>query len=122
MSPRPIIGLVLIVLIIGGLFFLLEGRSSSTLTTELSSPTSTQSLTTYTLSEVMTHNSANDCWMIIDGKIFDATEYIASKEHNPEILRGCGLDATEMFKEERKHRQGRAQNLLPELIIGTLRT
>ncbi len=54
--------------------------------------------------------------------VYDVTAFIASNEHNPEILRGCGLDATVMFNEERKHARGRSQTLLTELAIGILDT
>lgn len=74
----------------------------------------------FTLAEVAKHNTKTDCWIVIDSSVINATDYIASGKHNPEIVRGCGLDATAMFEAERKHTKGEAQSLLKELAIGTL--
>ena len=51
----------------------------------------------YALSEIATHNSATDCWLAIEGKVYDITEFIGSHPGGQEILRGCGLDATAFF-------------------------
>ena len=56
----------------------------------------------------------------IDKNVYNVTSFIASGKHNPEIVRGCGIDATTMFEEERKHSSREAQGLLKELVIGTL--
>lgn len=73
------------------------------------------------LSEVGLHNTPSDCWMIIDTTVYDVTSYIVSGQHNPEIVRGCGLDATTMFSEVRKHQRGETRDILPQFAIGTLR-
>lgn len=46
--------------------------------------------TSYTVDDVAIHNSSEDCWLIIDGKVFNATE--ASKLH-PAMFT-CGTDAS----------------------------
>lgn len=108
------------ILIIGGLgYFMIFGSSPTKETPTALQATDTPTIT-YTMAEVMSHKTANDCWMVIDGRVYDVTRFIASREHNPEILRGCGLDATAMFEEERKHSKSKAQTLLTELVIGTL--
>jgi hypothetical protein len=52
----------------------------------------------YDLQEVSEHDSEEDCWMIIDGKVYDITGFIANGKHGTEILKGCGKDATELYQ------------------------
>lgn len=48
--------------------------------------------------EVLKHNKETDCWVIIDGEIFDVTKFL---EHHPgggkAIMVYAGRDATEEF-------------------------
>lgn len=53
-----------------------------------------------TLAELQKHNSASDCWMAIDGKVYDVTNFISQHPGEDEILRGCGIDATAVFRGE----------------------
>jgi len=78
-------------------------------------------ITTFSMDEVNKHNSKNNCWMVIDGKVYDATNYIASGQHKPIITQGCGVDATVMFEEVKKHSSPKAKNLLDQFLIGTLK-
>lgn len=55
---------------------------------------------TFTAADITPHNSAEDCWLSIDGKVYDVTEYIAAGMHpgGEAILNGCGLeDASALF-------------------------
>lgn len=74
----------------------------------------------FKISDVSLHNSRTDCWTAIDGKVYDLTSYIASGEHKPVIVDGCGIDSTEMFRNIEKHSGQKAQNLLPGMFIGNL--
>uniref|UniRef100_A0A0N4ZKE5 non-specific serine/threonine protein kinase n=1 Tax=Parastrongyloides trichosuri TaxID=131310 RepID=A0A0N4ZKE5_PARTI len=51
-----------------------------------------------TLEELSQHNKPNDCWIILNGKVYDVTEYL---EYHPggvsEITNYAGMDATEAF-------------------------
>lgn len=51
----------------------------------------------YSLAEVATHNTANDLWLIIRGKVYDFTEYIALHPGGEAILRNAGKDSTVGF-------------------------
>lgn len=53
-----------------------------------------------TLEEVAKHASKDDCWMAIDGKVYDVTSFVAQHPGGDEILRGCGIDATAAFNGE----------------------
>lgn len=55
---------------------------------------------TITMEEVAQHNDADDCWMVIDGNVYDVTEYISSHPGGQEITRGCGIDASRYFNEQ----------------------
>ena len=56
----------------------------------------------FTLEEVSKHNTKEDCWMVIEGRVYDVTNFIASGIHPPVIEIGCGKDATRLFKERKK--------------------
>lgn len=79
---------------------------------------------TYTLSDVQTHNTKDDCWMVINQSIYDVTDYIPQHPGNDRILAGCGTDATGLFTG--KSSMGRmhsamATHLLNKYIIGNLK-
>ena len=73
----------------------------------------------YTLEEVSEHDEETDCWMAIDGKVYDVTEYIASGDHpgGQGLVRGCGIDASDLFTGP--HSEA-AYQMLPEFEIGLL--
>lgn len=53
----------------------------------------------YPLEEIGKHNNENDCWLLIEGRVYDVTKFVQSKMHpgGSVILQGCGIDATELF-------------------------
>ncbi len=75
-------------------------------------------LPAFTLDDLAKHNDVVDCWLLINQNIYDVTEYIPMHPNN-DIVAGCGLDATDMFQGERKHR-GEAANILDDYLIGYL--
>jgi len=77
--------------------------------------------TIFTIEEVRQHASKNNCWIIINGNVYNVTEYILSGQHKPVIIDGCGIDATALFDEVRKHTEAKAQNLLKKYYIGVLK-
>jgi len=51
-----------------------------------------------TLDEVKKHNSAGDCWSIIDGNVYDLTNWVESHPGgNERITAICGKDGTSSF-------------------------
>jgi len=52
----------------------------------------------HTFEEVERNNSLASCWMIIESKVYDLTNYINIHPGGREIVEGCGKDATSLFK------------------------
>lgn len=46
---------------------------------------------------VAMHADEDDCWTIINGSVYDITEYIPRHPGGSEILRACGADASTLF-------------------------
>ncbi len=79
---------------------------------------------TYSMEEVALHNTAEDCWFVIDGKVYDVSGYGERHPGSDAVYQGCGKDATELF-ETRPMGSGtphsdRARGFLPNFEIGTL--
>ncbi len=101
----------------GSIIFLV---GCSTSKNEMNTSSTPITITPHTLAEVKQHNTANNCWLAVDNKVYDITTYIASGQHVPEITDGCGKNATALYAEERKHFGPKAQNLLERFYIGSL--
>lgn len=79
-------------------------------------------LRAFALEDVAKHNTPEDCWMVINGKVYDVTEFIASGDHDPMIAKGCGLDATKLFEGQAKHDKDSVRDLRETFEIGVLLT
>jgi len=75
-----------------------------------------------TMAEVAVHNTKNDCWMVIDGKVLDLSSYTGHPGGDT-YAPYCGTDATEAFYTEggrgRSHSQA-AFAMLGQYTIGEL--
>lgn len=78
----------------------------------------------YSMDEVVIHNSESDCWMAINNKVYDATSFVVNHPGGPAILKGCGTDATKLFEERPTNNKGphpdQAREQLAKLYIGEL--
>lgn len=74
-----------------------------------------------TMTELAKHNTKIDCWQLIDGQVYDLSAYTSAGKHpgGDTILKGCGQEATAMFKEIAKH-NGKAMAMLPDFLLGPL--
>ena len=53
----------------------------------------------YTLDQVAEHNSEDDCWIIIEGLVFDVTGYLPDHPGGGQkILEYAGTDCTNEFE------------------------
>ena len=80
---------------------------------------------TYSSADILTHNTAEDCWLLIDGKVYDVTDFVGKHPGGEALLEGCGIDATELY-ETRPMGSGtphsdKARDLRENYYIGNLK-
>ncbi len=49
---------------------------------------------TLTIQEVSKHNTRADCWIIVDNKVYDVTDYIDDHPGGDTIMNNAGADST----------------------------
>jgi len=75
-----------------------------------------------TVAEVAKHNTANDCWIIVDGKAYDVTGWLANHPGGQKIILGyAGMDATDVYDafhdiEEESHVKMRSVFYVGEVV------
>ena len=75
----------------------------------------------FTAQEVAQHNSANDCWTIVDGFVYDVTSFANRHPAGSEAIREmCGVNASEDFLDEHGG-QSEPETWLETLKIGKLK-
>jgi cytochrome b involved in lipid metabolism len=73
--------------------------------------------------ELRRHATATDCWMAIEGGVYDFTGYISAHPTAPEVLaEWCGKEATEPFntKGYGSPHSAAARAMLPRYFVGAL--
>lgn len=81
---------------------------------------------TYTLTQVAEHAQQDNCWLAIEGQVYDVTPFVASGFHpgKAAILDGCGKDATELFNTRpmgsKTAHSEKARSMLGKYLIGNL--
>eukprot|EP01108_Squamamoeba_japonica_P007375 TRINITY_DN618_c0_g1_i2.p1 TRINITY_DN618_c0_g1~~TRINITY_DN618_c0_g1_i2.p1 ORF type:complete len:109 (-),score=14.01 TRINITY_DN618_c0_g1_i2:42-368(-) len=73
----------------------------------------------YTMDEVKKHTANDDAWMVINGRVYDVSNFIDDHPGGDIILDGAGRDATDMFQDIGHGQE--ATYMLIELQIGTLK-
>eukprot|EP00455_Lapot_gusevi_P015726 TRINITY_DN17_c0_g1_i2.p1 TRINITY_DN17_c0_g1~~TRINITY_DN17_c0_g1_i2.p1 ORF type:complete len:156 (+),score=53.64 TRINITY_DN17_c0_g1_i2:72-470(+) len=69
--------------------------------------------------ELKQHTSRNDCWFVINGKVYDVTKYLDDHPGGPDVLVGqAGQDATEEFLHI--GHGPKAKKKMEQYVIGTL--
>jgi cytochrome b involved in lipid metabolism len=77
----------------------------------------------FSMVEVARHAVEADCWMAINGGVYDLTTYLPDHPSRPNIvLPWCGKEATEAYKTKTKGRphSTQADQMLPTYRIGAL--
>ncbi|EXB44868.1 putative cytochrome b5 isoform 2 [Morus notabilis] len=75
----------------------------------------------YTMAEASDHNTKDDCWVVIDGKVYDVSSYLDDHPGGDDVvLAATGRDATEDF-EDAGHSKS-AKELMETFCIGELDT
>lgn len=77
----------------------------------------------YTLAEVAKHDSQQDCWLVIEGEVYDVSSYVDKHPAPPSVLvPWCGKEATEGMRTKgygRDHSPA-AWNMLSNYRVGSL--
>jgi len=78
----------------------------------------------YTLEDIAAHDNEDSCWIAVDGKVYDVTEFIGPHPGGTALLEGCGMDSTDLY-ETRPMGSGtphssKARQLLDDFYIGDL--
>ena len=75
--------------------------------------------TPYTAAQVATHDSEDDLWVVIDGKVYDLTEYVHEHPGGSEaIAKNAGKDATVGFNGPQH--PSRVFDIVEDYRVGTL--
>lgn len=126
MNKKVLISLLLLLAIIIGAVVFISNRSEAPVVSNSNQTGQTQ----FTKEEVAQHTKVDDCWTIINGGVYDITNYVPMHPGGDEILRTCGTDGTSLFA-ERKTTTGEivgsgtphsstAENQLADYKIGEL--
>ena len=87
------------------------------------SPTPKAEVTTqagYTMAKVKENNSAASCWSVINGNVYNLTQWINSHPGGPSVIRGlCGVDGTSSFNGKHRGDDGPA-SILTGYLLGPL--
>jgi cytochrome b involved in lipid metabolism len=75
-------------------------------------------------SDVATHNTVSDCWMIVNNSVYNVTSYIPMHPAGPgTIIPYCGKDGTTAFntKGGKGSHSQKAQQMLSSYLVGPLK-
>ncbi len=87
----------------------------------LSEPVSLGTVKSFTLAEVATHNSSSSCWTVVNGSVYDVTNWIARHPGGQGAIKGmCGVDATSAFSSQHGG-ESRPESTLASFKIGVLK-
>ncbi|XP_002988153.2 cytochrome B5 [Selaginella moellendorffii] len=71
----------------------------------------------YTLEDVLQHSTRDDCWIVVDGKVYDVTKFLLDHPGGDEvIIASTGKDATDDFENVGHSNSARA--MMKEYVIG----
>ncbi|KAG8371735.1 hypothetical protein BUALT_Bualt13G0119000 [Buddleja alternifolia] len=73
----------------------------------------------FSLAEVSEHNTNKDCWLLIDGKVYDVTKFLEDHPGGDEVLvTATGKDATDDFEDVGHSTSAKA--MLEEFYVGDI--
>jgi hypothetical protein len=74
---------------------------------------------TFTATDVATHNTASDCWVILNNNVYNLTTFISQHSGGQAIIIAqCGKDGTAVFNSG--PHSGGTLNVINPLLLGTL--
>jgi|YNPBryunderm2012_1023409.scaffolds.fasta_scaffold30499_2 cytochrome b involved in lipid metabolism len=123
MKKELIFGLIMVLIVSGGLFFVFNKKEEKKQRIEIKKvEQETPKKSSFSISDVAKHNNENDCWIVIDGKVYDVTSYIESHPGGRVMANFCGQDGSLAFatKGKNKPHSPAAYEILKTLYIGDL--
>ena len=141
MKPSVLSAIIVSVIVaIGAVLYFASGsedtnETSNTAETTQQQTTETQEpaaqLSEYSLMDVAAHSTVDDCWTIVDGNVYDISDYVNRHPGGlDEILLACGQDGTSLFNQRQTSdgeqigsgtpHSSRAASQLSAYQIGTL--
>ncbi len=107
-SVSVVIGIVVALLLgVGAYFYMSSGKSNSDIEK------------TYKLSDISTNNTKESCWTVIDGSVYDLTDFISKHKGGDKILAVCGIDGTDLFTG--KSPMGRVHSQIAVKLLGSMK-
>ena len=98
----------------------LRGAAPTPSTTPAATPTPTAATSGYTMAQVAANNSAKSCWAVIEGSVYNLTNWINSHPGGTgAIISLCGTEATSSFKGKHSN-QSRPTAQLSGYLLGPL--
>ncbi|XP_073129597.1 cytochrome b5-like [Henckelia pumila] len=71
----------------------------------------------FTLAEISQHNNKKDCWLLINGKVYDVTKFLEDHPGGDDVLlTATGKDATDDFEDVGHSSSARAT--MEEFFVG----
>ncbi len=75
---------------------------------------------TLSFAEVKKHNSKQDCWSVVNGKVYNLTSYVAKHPGGPGVISNiCGKDGTNAFANQHGS-SSKPNNTLDGFLLGSL--
>ena len=134
-----IFGIVLTAILTAGLVFyqnnktgnnMVGNQTGSLVQGTISNLTSGGKSITLNVAEISKHNSSSDCWMLINGDVYDITPFFGSHPGgNATMVATCGTDATDAYLTKDPYststsggsnHSSRARSMLTDYYLGTL--
>ncbi len=82
--------------------------------------TPAKTIASFTISQVATHNQGTDCWSVVNGNVYNLTDWIARHPGGDGAILGmCGIDASDAFNGQHGG-QGRPERILAGMQVGVL--
>ncbi len=76
--------------------------------------------TSYNMDEVAKHNNKDDCWSVIDGKIYKLTDWVGKHPGGAgNIVKICGIDGSSAFNVQHGDND-QPKAVLPEYFLANL--
>ena len=98
----------------------LRGAAATPAATPTATPTPSATASGYTMAQVAANNSAKSCWAVIEGSVYNLTNWINSHPGGSgAIMSLCGTEATSSFNAQHAN-QSRPSSRLSGYLLGPL--